>query len=90
MKKKALIGSTLALLFVAFVFIVQKPQTITPPDTHVWSEYKNDKLEFAMMYPSDIVHPREITEPASNDGTFPGAETVVFLDSQEQQKYISV
>lgn len=105
MKKTLPIAIVLGLVFVGGVYyftnkLTTEPavntgnqtgtQIITVPTDHTWTEYKNDKLGFVMAYPSDIAHPREITEPAGSDGIFPGAETVVFFDANEQQKYISL
>lgn len=75
-----------------FYFTLHKSvdTTVTIPNDHTWSEYKNTKLGFILAYPADATHPREITQPASVDGVFPGAETVVFFDMQEQQRYASV
>ena len=84
---------TVLVIVVGILYLtLQKSTDITetPPVDHTWSEYKNTKLGFIMAYPADITHPREVTQPAGVDGVFLGAETVVFFDTQEQQRYISV
>ncbi len=93
-KTKTIFLVVVGIAVLICIFAIWKLQSnstdlITPGD-HTWSEYKNTELGFAVSYPSDISHPRKITERASQDGIFPGAETVVFFDAQEQQRYISI
>ncbi len=82
----------LVIIICGFVIWKLQPSNIvvTVPSDHTWSEYKNAGLGFLVSYPSDILHPSQIVETPSTDGTFAGAKTVVFFDAREQQRYFSV
>lgn len=94
MKQKITVGAIIFLFVLTCGFVVWKLQqngvVVTAPNDHTWSEYKNSELGFAINYPSDILHPRQIAERPSPDGIFPGANTVIFFDGQEQQRHFSI